>query len=343
MIETGGNIRVLSTVGLNESQMSTVRQVSSQVVFDQVAAPSEAFRSFLCDAEILLSHFQHTDFDLALAPKLRWVQLTSASVEKVLEQPIIETDVVITNCSGIHAVPIAEYVLASILAFSRKLPELLRRQQRRHWSSLPEIYEQLMGIELRGQTLGVLGYGSIGREVARLAQSFGMRVLACKKDPDRRIDAGWCAPGVGDPKGTIPEEFYGSDQLHELVSACDYLVLACPLTVETTGIINAATLKAMRPNAYLVNVGRGKLLDEAALVVALKEGWIAGAGLDVTTIEPLPPESELFDLPNVILTPHCSGTTAMYDERATELFCDNLRRYLAGKRLLNAISQESGY
>jgi phosphoglycerate dehydrogenase-like enzyme len=343
MIETKGNIRVLSTAGLNKSQMSSVRRVSSQVVLNQVTAPSEDFRASLAGAEVLLTHFQHTEFDPALAPKLKWVQLTSASVERVLEQPIIDSYVVITNCSGIHAVPISEYVLASILAFSRKLPEFFRRQQRRHWSTVPEIYQQLMGIELRGQTLGVLGYGSIGRETARLAQSFGMRVLACKKDPSKRVDNGWCEPGVGDPQGTIPENFYALNQLHEFVSACDYLVLSCPLTAETMGVINAAALKAMRPNAYLVNIGRGKLLDETALVTALKEGWIAGAGLDVTTIEPLPPENELFDLPNVILTPHCSGTTAMYDERATELFCDNLSRYLRGERLLNTISREHGY
>jgi phosphoglycerate dehydrogenase-like enzyme len=200
-----------------------------------------------------------------------------------------------------------------------------------------------MGNELRGATLGVLGYGSIGREVGRLGHSFGMRVLACKKDPANRTDNGWQVAGVGDPEGTIPEAFYGLDQFHEFLSACDYLVLACPLTPETTHVIDAPALKAMRSNAYLVNVGRGKLLDETALVLALKEGWIAGAGLDVATIEPLPPESELFDLANVILTPHCSGTTAKYDDRATELFCDNLSRYLQGQRLLNEISRERGY
>ena len=343
MTETKGAIPILSTVNLTHSQAKSVQQISPQLVLNPVNASSENFRTLLARAEILLTHFQDTGFDPELAPRLRWIQLTSASVERILEQPIIKTDVAITNCSGIHAVPIAEYVFASMLAFSRKLPELLQRQQRRHWSSAPEIYERLRGNELRGATLGILGYGSIGREVGRLGHSFGMKVLACKKDPATRLDKGWQITGVGDPEGEIPEVFYALDQLHEFLSACDYLVLACPLTAETTGVIDAAALKAMRSNAYLVNVGRGKLVDEMALVSALKEGWIAGAGLDVVTIEPLPPESEFFNLPNVILTPHCSGTTAKYDDRATELFCDNLSRYLKGERLLNEINRELGY
>jgi phosphoglycerate dehydrogenase-like enzyme len=343
MTETKGAIRVLSTVNLNHSQAKSVQQISPRLVLNQVNRSSEHFRPLLARAEILLTHFQDTGFDPELVPRLKWIQLTSASVERIFEQPIINTDVTITNSSGIHAAPIAEYVFASMLAFSRKLPELLRRQQRRHWSSADEVYAQLMGTELRGATLGVLGYGSIGREVARLGAAFGMRVLACKKDPAKRIDPGWQLTGLGDPEGTIPESFYGMEQLHEFLFSCDYIVLACPLTAETTGVIDAAALKAMRPNAFLVNVGRGKLLDETALVSALKEGRIAGAGLDVATIEPLPPESELFDLPNLILTPHCSGTTPKYDDRATELFCDNLSRYLQGQRLLNEISREHGY
>lgn len=343
MTGSKGAIQVLSTVNLNHSQAKSVQELSPQLVLKQVTASSADFPAFLASAEILLTHFQDTGFDPELAPRLRWIQLTSASVEKIFEQRIIKRDVAITNCSGIHAVPIAEYVLLSMLAFSRKLPELFRRQQRRHWSSAPEIYDGLMGNELRDATLGVLGYGSIGREVGRLGHSFGMNVLACKKNPASRRDSGWQVPGAGDPEGSIPEAFYGLDQLHEFLSSCDYLVLACPLTAETTNIIDATALRMMRANAYLVNVGRGKLLDEMALVSALKEGWIAGAGLDVATIEPLPPESELFDLPNVILTPHCSGTTAKYDDRATELFCDNLTRYLQGQRLLNEISREHGY
>jgi phosphoglycerate dehydrogenase-like enzyme len=195
---------------------------------------------------------------------------------------------------------------------------------------------------LKGRRIAIVGYGSLGREVARLARAFGLRVLVMSRSQERR-DRGYCVAGTGDPEGTLPERWYGPGQLPEMLAEADFVVVAAPLTEETRGLIGEVELRAMRPNAYLVNVARGEVVDEAALLRALRQGWIAGAGLDVFEREPLPPESELWDLPNVIISPHVSGFTPLYDERATDLFAENLRRYLAGEELLNLVDKEKGY
>jgi len=342
-VSAESTISILSTAGLTPSQLAAIQHVSARVHVVQVAPTPQAMQPCLSEAEVLLSHFRQTGFDPALAPRLRWIHLTSASVDQLLGQPIIEAQVVFTNCSGIHAVPIAEYVLASMLAFARHFPELFAQQQQRHWAAPGEVYAGLAGRELRGETLGIIGYGSIGREVARLARCFGMRVLAYKRDPAERSDPGWYLAGTGDPSGAIPAAWFGPGGLHDLLTQADYVVLSCPLTPETENLIDEEALRAMRSHAYLVNVGRGRLVDEEALTRALREGWIGGAGLDVARDEPLPVESELFDLPNVILSPHCSGTTAMYNERVVDVFCANLAHYLAGERLLNVIDRSKGY
>ena len=336
-------VRAVSTAGLTAALLDRIRAVSPAVDLAQTGPSADEMRPALANAEVLLTHFRQTGFDPALAPALRWVQLTSASVEQLIAQPIIRSNVTFTNSSGIHAVPIGEYAIASLLAFRRHSRGLFRRQEARHWAPASEVYESLVAGELRGSTLGILGYGSIGREVARLGSCFGMRVLALKRDPAARRDPGWHPAGVGDPDGSIPELVFGPERLHEFLSRCDHVVLSCPLTPKTERIIDAAALGSMRESAYLVNVSRGQLVDEAALVRALRERRIAGAGLDVAALEPLSKSSELFDLDNVILTPHCSGVTPGYDDRATELFCENLRRYLAGEPLLNVVSRDNGY
>lgn len=189
----------------------------------------------------------------------------------------------------------------------------------------------------------MVGYGSIGREVARLAHAFGMRVLAVKRDPAHRADHGWRLPGTGDPDGVIPERYYAPHQLTEMLPQCDFVVLAVPMTGATRRLIGETELRARQPTACLVNVARGGVVDEPALIQALEEGWIAGAGLDVFSQEPLPADSPLWWLDNVILAPHVAGFTLDYDRWATDLFAENLRRYLAGEPLLNLVDRECGY
>ena len=337
-------VNVVSTVDLTKSQLAHLRSLSPRVEIRQVPRSAEALRPCLGEVEVLITNWrwQLTGFDPILAPRLRWIQLETASVEALFNQPIIATDVTITNVSGIHAIPMAEYVIASIMAFTRHFPELQRLKEQRIWAE-GEARARVRSAEIRASTLGTLGYGSIGRQVARLGSSLGMRILASKRDPAVKIDMGWQQPGVGDPEGSIPEEFFGPDRLYDFLSQCDYVVLTAPLTPETEQIIDESALRSMRSHAYLVNVGRGRLIDEPALIRALREGWIAGAGLDVAETEPLPAESPLYDLPNLILTPHVSGLTAMYGERAMAVYIENLRRYLAGESLINVIDRNRGY
>lgn len=276
------------------------------------------------------------------APKLRWVQLYSAGANHVLDHPLFHTETIFTTASGVHTVNGAEYVLMMILAWFHRLPQLMAWQSRGQWPPDRERNSKAVPEELRGKTIGIVGYGSIGREVARQAAAFGMRVLALQRRDDHR-DHGFIFPNVGDPLGTIPERYYTFTQLHELLHECDVVVVAVPLTPQTRNLFDEAAFKAMKPGAFLVNIARGEVCDEAALIRALQEHTIAGAGLDVFSQEPLPPESPLWHLPNVLLSPHIMGLTPHYDERAWMIFEENFRRYMAGVSMMNVVDKQLQY
>jgi phosphoglycerate dehydrogenase-like enzyme len=276
------------------------------------------------------------------APDLRWVQAYFAGADRALQdnRPLFE-HVRLTTASGVHMPIMAEYALMMMLAHDHRLPLLLRSQQAREWPA--DRSGLFSASELRGKTLGILGYGSIGREVGRLAHTFGMRLLAAKRNPAERADPGWHLPGTGDPRGELPEAFFGLDQLDALLPQCDHVLLVLPLTPATRHVFNARTLGLLKPTAFVINYGRGGLIDEDALIAALQGGQLAGAALDVFAQEPLPAESPLWTLPNVILTPHIAGWTIRYDELCTQLFADNLKRYLAGENLYNEVDVQAGY
>jgi phosphoglycerate dehydrogenase-like enzyme len=253
----------------------------------------------------------------------------------------MNSDITITTSSGIHAVPIGEFAVMMMLALARRVPRMVRLQDRGEWPA--QRLEEFPGSELRGRTLGVIGYGSIGREAARIAkQGFGMRVLALSRS-GRREDPGYVERGVGDPEGKIPDAWFSPQQLHEQLRQSDFVLVTTPLTNQTRNMIGEAELKAMKRDAYIINVARGEVIHESALVQALKEHWIAGAGLDVFATEPLPDWSELWHLQNALIAPHVSGASPNYDERAVDLFAENLRRYLRGERLLNLVDKGMGY
>jgi len=261
----------------------------------------------------------------ARAPRLRWFQAASAGVDRLERGGFLGQQVVVTNSSGVHATPVSEYVLMVMLMFAKGAHRLLRAQAERRWTrSLPA--------ELRGKTVGVVGMGHIGTEVARLSRAAGCRVLAIRRSALKRR--------AGGPPA---DEVMPASDLPYLLSESDYVVLAVPLTQQTRHLIGREELQAMKPTAVLINISRGAVVDEQALVQALKEGWIGGAGLDVFEREPLPEDSELWDMENVILTPHISGGTERYFERAVPIFCENLRRYLEDRPLLNVVDPRRGY
>jgi phosphoglycerate dehydrogenase-like enzyme len=257
------------------------------------------------------------------APNVRWVQLTHAGAERV-NPALIAQGITFTTAGGLAATPIAEFVMTYILMFSKGWPRLFRAQEERK-------YSRFMPRELLGKTVGIVGMGYIGGEVARLAKAFGCRVLGMRRSFTQR-----------GPDAVADEAVPPSD-LGFLLGESDFVVIAAPLTAETSGLIGAEQLRAMKPSAHLINIARGGLLDEPALIEALKQGTIAGAGLDVFTREPLPPDSELWALDNVILTPHISGGTEIYNKRATDIFCSNLERFLSGQELFNVVDPARGY
>lgn len=336
-------IQVLCTLRFTDELLERLGAVSPRLkVAQQTCRDADEVAQALVDhsATEVLYTFHLPDDTLDLAPGLRWVQLHSAGADHILDHPIMHSDLVITTASGIHATPIAEYVFASMLAHRWRVPLWTRCQREQEWpSGRWSLYARP---ELRGATLGIVGYGSIGREVGRLGRSFGMRVLALRRSTDR-ADQGYAVQHTGDPEGSVPERFFPLEALHDMLGECDYVVIALPLTTATFHFIGEAELQAMKPTAYLVNIARGSLVDEAALVRALREGWIAGAGLDVFEQEPLPGDSPLWDLENALISPHVAGFTPHYDERVTALFAQNLALYIAGEPLLNQLDKSQGY
>jgi phosphoglycerate dehydrogenase-like enzyme len=274
------------------------------------------------------------------APDLRWVQGHFAGVDHFLSHPLLRT-ITLTTASGIHAPAMAEYILMMILAFAHRLPRMIEYQRRIEWPK--DRWTLFVPRELGDATLGIVGYGSIGRHTARLAKAFGMRVLATKRRVQHASDDDWQLPDVGDPQGALVAQWYAPAQLRSMLAECDYVAVTVPLTPETRSMLSVAEFKSMKSDAIVINVARGGVIDQAALIDALRAGTIGGAGLDVFAEEPLLADSPLWTLPNVIISPHVSGFTPHYDARAMTLFAENLRRYVKGEPLLNVVDVNRGY
>lgn len=288
-----------------------------------------ALEPILQRTEVLLCNPIIPEDLLQRAPALRWLQLSSAGIDRLAGTPIVRSELTITTASGIHAATISEYVIGMMIAFAKRLPDALRSQSESAW-------RPYWPAELEGQTVGIVGAGNIGARVGLVAKAMRMRVLGIRRSLERRTTG----EEAGDPN---VDELLPPGDLHYLLQESDYVVLATPLTPETRGMIGADELALMKPTAVIVNIARGAVIDEQALIAALKEKRIAGAGLDVFSQEPLPPESDLWGLENVIMTPHISGGTPRYMERVVGLFCDNLRRYVDGEELVNVVDSERGY
>ncbi|HXK33581.1 MAG TPA: D-2-hydroxyacid dehydrogenase [Dehalococcoidia bacterium] len=248
---------------------------------------------------------------------LKWFHTFSAGVDAPVFQQLIDRGAKLTNSSGASAPAIAQYVLAMMLHHVKGIAAWEEQQRRREWL-------QHGGGELTDMTVGIIGLGAIGGEVARLAKAFRMRTLGLRRSPKR-------TPYV--------DEQHAPARLHALLKRSDFVVLACPLTKETDGLIGERELRSMKASAVLINIARGRVVQETTLVRALDEGWIAGACLDVFAVEPLPEDSPLWSLPNVMVTPHNSGASAHNMARSMDIFLDNLSRFAAGKKLRNEVKQ----
>ena len=313
-------IRVFYVAEQIAAETKTPRRLSDKVSEERSDVDLD---SLLREAEVIYG-LRFPENILERAPHLKWVQTMSAGVDRLLGTRLWQSDVILTNASGIHAIPMREHVLGVMLMFVKHAHVYFANKQDKVWKEhLPD--------QLCGKTLGLVGLGKIGEGIARAAKAFDMRVVATRRSTTEHETS------------PVADVIYPAGKLIEMLGESDFVVVAVALTDETRKLIGERELRAMKTTAYIINIARGSVVDEAALTRALKERWIAGAGLDVFEREPLPQGSELWTLPNVIITPHVAGVMPAYNAQALEVFCENLRRYLAGQPLMNVIDRARGY
>jgi len=312
---------------LPRQYLDQLRRDFPQHTFTDVWTRDDLKRVFP-DADVAFAAYVERDLP-AMLTRTRWIQVPAAGVAHVLSPDLIASPIIVTSARGVRAHAIAEHVLASVLALARQLHTAVRRQVEHRWA-LDELESGGLMRTLHGRRLTVVGLGSIGSEVARLASAFGMRVSAVRKRVDQPV-----------PDGV--DEVFPPDRLAELLARSDVVVLSAALTSDTRHLMDDAAFHALKPGALLVNIGRGRLVDDEALVAALKDGRAAGAALDVFTREPLDPASPYWDLPNVLITPHVSGAMEDYWTPLVALFSENLRRFEAGETLINVVDKVAGY
>ena len=332
--DNNGSIRILSTLPLSENLVQQITGIDRRIrltnIFDLMMAELQGDASArekqdapLAGAEIIYGFGLPGDV-INRAPKLKWIQTISAGADRYLNDDLRNSRVILTGVKGMHAATISEFVIGEMLMFAKGAPACFQHKQLKQW-------KPFMSSVLHGKTVGIIGLGGIGREVARISRAFGMKVLATHRSARRTEHARYV------------DEIYPVDDLTGLLGKSDFVVLALPLTQETTAMIGEKQLRSMKPTAFLINISRGRIMDEDALIRSLQEHWIAGAGLDVFETEPLPADSRLWELPNVIFSPHIAGGMDNYVEQATAIFCDNLKLYIAGEKLLRIVNKQRGY
>ncbi len=327
-------LNVVVTRKIGETYLKQIQSVSPDInLIDASAffymepgedpASRQKIDALLAQADIVVGHWPPRDI-VSRAPHLKWFHTFLAGVDAPDYARMLEKGITVTNSTGIHGTQISELVFEKMLMHAKRAFFSYQMQQEKKWSRfIPSL--------LSGKTLGIVGLGNIGKEVARLGKAFGMKVIANRRSVTELS------------KTENVDILMPTSQLIELLSQSDYVVLSMAVTPETDKIIGEKELRAMKPTAFLVNIARGKVVDEEALIRALRENRIGGAGLDTVSREPLPPESPIWDLPNLILTPHISGVREDYLDLAVPLFCENLKRYLASEKMLNVIDRKKGY
>jgi len=335
------DVLVLITVRFPDALLQRLRAVSPRLRLEvhPASTSAELPGGLLPDVEVLYTVRALPEPEAV--PSLRWIQFHYAGVDHVAEHPLLRGDVRVTTLSGAAVPQLAEYVLMALLALGRRLPRLERDRSEKRWAD--NRFERFRPSDLKGSTVGIVGYGSVGREVARLCRAFGAEVLATKRDLRHPADDGYRPDHQGDPTAELPTRLYPPQALPSMAAECDFLVVTVPLTPETRGLVGRSVLQKMKPTACLVDVSRGGVVDHNALIEALSEKRLGGAALDVFPVEPLPASSPLWDMPNVILSPHVGGASDRYFEQATALFAANLQRYLTDQPLLNEFDPRRGY
>lgn len=319
-------MKILFALDLKEKYLNQVKETVPEAVMVK-ALDRESRKKEVADCQILVGLAADFEPDLLReSNRLRWIQSWSAGVDNLTRPEmlklLIDNDIKLTTMSGVHSNIIAEHVMGYVISFSRKLYKFYRHQQRQQW-------QKVRVDQLEGRTMAVIGLGHIGREIAARARAFKMKTIGVKRD-------------VGNGCAAV-DHLYTADELLLALRQADYVVASLPLTDETSGLFSADEFRAMKSSAFFVNISRGKIVDEDVLIEALEEGQIAGAGLDVFEREPLPADSPLYKLDNVIITPHTAGIFPEYNQKAMMILLENLKRYRADQELLNLVDYNRGY
>jgi phosphoglycerate dehydrogenase-like enzyme len=335
-------IEVLVTLPLPEELVEEISQTSEDISVTVLPARE--------GQEIPQEHWQKAEVVYTMhalpmpeqAPKLRWIQSYLSGIDKIRDDPLFDNqDLVLTTMSGANASQVAEHVLTMMLALGHNLPQFFELQRKNTW--MEEKGRNYVPAELRDSTVGIIGYGSIGRQVAYLASTFGATILGTKRDLMKPSDSGYLAEENGDSEGELFTRLYPPQALGSMMKECDFVVVCVPLTSSTHNLVGKNQLAAMKPTAFLIDVSRGGVVDHNALITALDEKQLAGAALDVFPDEPLSIENPLWQMPNVIITPHVAGFSSEYSQRANKMFIENLKRYLGGEELLNQVDFDREY
>jgi phosphoglycerate dehydrogenase-like enzyme len=312
---------------MTEQRARDLRDLFPDIHFVNTEDP-ETLAEQIVDADALCS-MRITSGLFRAAARMKWIHSLAAGIGGLMIPEVLSSEVLITNARGVFSTVMAEHTLGMILAFSRRLLDSYRLQQHHQWGrDALWALQPSMG-EIRGKTLGIIGYGSIGREIATRARALGMRILALKKDPSKGVEHADHVLTLG--------------QRHELLKESDFVVLALPHTPDTKQVLGEAEFNVMKPSAYVINIGRGKLIDEGAMLSALQEGRIAGAALDVFSTEPLPEDHPLWEQPNVLITPHSAAIFPEFWPRSLALLAENIRRFRSGETLKNLVDKKRGY
>lgn len=313
-------VNILFAQHLTDEQMKIVTDVGLTMNIKTCSRRETA--DYIEDADVLVTWGQHNISDLLpKARQLQWIHSFSAGVDELLCPALVDSDIILTNSKGIHGIPIAEHVLAMMLTFTRSLRETFVNQQQQLWQPLcyDEIYDK---------TLAIIGLGSIGREIAKRAKNMGMNIIAAKRTLTQEL---------------FVDKLYTPDQLPHILSLADFVVITTPLTPETHHMFNESSFSMMKKSAYLINVSRGPVVDEAALIDALNNNIISGAALDVFCHEPLTADSPLFNTPNLIITPHIAAMSPYYMTRALKVFAENLTKFYSHSDMINIVNKKTGY
>lgn len=329
---------IIHDVPITENHQKRLSMLSPKISLANVTGYPSISTDILKDAEVFYT--AAANFDPLQAPKLRLVQTSSVAMNLIADKPLLQTSIPVANVRGAYTPAVAECAMGLLLTLIRRIHIGVHYQTKNIWPDDQIIDTVFMGEELYGKTIGLVGYGNIGRHIARIANAFGMKILACDRAIETKVCSSYCLADTGDPEGILPKAWFDTLHVKDMLRQCDVVMLTLPGVPSTRNFIASEELAAIPAHAYLINVGRGSVINEPALTDAIKAGQLAGVGLDVFNEEPLPSSSPLWNFENVVIMPHIASWTDQQVAHANDILVENTRRLLSNLPLINLIDKK---